>query len=503
MYRKTTLLFRKNHILRSLSLACLSLLLLPAFSQPSIQLSPLGTYASGIFDDAGAEIAAYDAFSKRLYVVNGGDAAIDVLDIYNPSNPTKAFSIDITPYGAQPNSVAVKRGVIAVAVESSPKQLPGKVVFFKRNGQYINQVTVGALPDMLTFTRNGKYVLVANEGEPNDDYTVDPEGSISIINLKKGVYNLSQSDVKTADFKKFNNKPIDPKIRIFGPNATVAQDLEPEYIAVDRFSKRAYVSLQDNNAIAVVDIKNAKVKKIWGLGTKDHSAPGNGLDASNRDGIINIQNWPVKGMYQPDAIAYYQAKGKKLLVTANEGDSREYEGTPGFVDEERIKDFVLDPIAFPNATTLQAEENLGRLKATLANGDTDNDGDYDELYSYGTRSFSIWTTNGHRIFDSGDDFEQITAAAYPDDFNSTNDENDSFDNRSDDKGPEPEGVAIGRVYGKTYAFIGLERMGGIMVYDISNPYCPAFVQYINNRDFSGDAEAGNCRRPCSRGLVLH
>ncbi|MEL6256921.1 MAG: choice-of-anchor I family protein [Bacteroidota bacterium] len=487
---------------RLLLFALLFLSISQLSAQSGIQLSPLGTYSSGIFDDAGAEISAYDFLSRRLFVVNGGDGAIDVLDIRNPQNPTKLFSIDTSPYGAAPNSVAVWFGLVAVAVENDDKQLPGKVVFFNRNGQYLKDVTVGALPDMLTFTWNGQYVLVANEGEPNDDYTIDPEGSVSIISLKRGIQNLTQHDVKTADFRRFNNAHIDPRIRIFGPNASVAQDLEPEYITVDYFSRKAWVSLQDNNAIAEIDIRRGKITKLFALGTKDHSLPGNGLDASNRDAGINIQNWPVKGMYQPDAIAFYRAYGKKLLVTANEGDSREYEGNPGFVDEDRIDDFNLDPTAFPNASVLQEDENLGRLKATITEGDIDNDGDYDELYSYGARSFSIWDTRGNQLFDSGDDFEQITAAAYPDDFNSTNDENDSFDNRSDDKGPEPEGVAIGYVNGRQYAFIGLERMGGIMVYDISNPYRPNFIQYINNRDFAGDAEAGTAGDLAPEGILF-
>lgn len=484
---------------------CLLLLGFSAFftksllAQSSIQLSPIGTYESGIFDDAGAEISAYDFLSRRLFVVNGGENAIDVLNIRNPHAPNKLFSIDISPYGAAPNSVAVWFGLVAVAVENDNKQLPGKVVFFNRNGNYINEVTVGALPDMLVFTWNGRYLLVANEGEPSDDYTVDPEGSVSIINMRRGVYNLSQRDVKTADFRRFNHRRLDPRIRIFGPNATVAQDLEPEYITVDYFSRTAYVSLQDNNAIAEIDIRRGRVKKIRALGTKDHSQLSNGLDASNRDDEINIQNWPIKGMYQPDAIAYYRAYGKDLIITANEGDSRDYDA---FVDEERIKDLTLDPNAFPTAADLQEDENLGRLKVTLTEGDTDGDGDYDELYSYGSRSFSIWDKRGRQIFDSGEDFEQITAAAYPDDFNSTNDENDSFDNRSDDKGPEPEGVAVGYIAGKQYAFIGLERMGGIMVYDVSNPYNPEFVQYINNRDFSGDAEAGTAGDLAPEGILF-
>jgi hypothetical protein len=230
-----------------------------------------------------------------------------------------------------------------------------------------------------------------------------------------------------------------------------------------------------------------KITSIVPLGFKDHSEAGNGFDASNRDDAINIQTHPVFGMYQPDAIATYEVQGETYVVTANEGDARDYDG---FSEEDRVKDLDLDPTAFPDADTLQADENLGRLNITTTLGDTDGDGDYDQLFAYGARSFSIWDAEGNLVWDSGDQFEQKLAALLPDDFNATNDENDSFDNRSDDKGPEPEGVTIGRVGSRIYAFIGLERVGGIMMYDITDPDNPQFVNYVNNRDFSGDAEAG-------------
>jgi hypothetical protein len=267
----------------------------------------------------------------------------------------------------------------------------------------------------------------------------------------------------------------------------VAQDLEPEYIAVSPDSKTAYVALQENNAIAVIDIAKAKVLAIHPLGFKDWTA--SGLDASDRDNAINIQPWPVFGMYQPDGIACYEANGKRYIVSANEGDAREYDT---FAEEARVRGITLDPTAFPNRSALRDNAAMGRLNITTALGDTDNDGDFDALYTLGGRSFSIWEVNGSvvKTFDSGDQFEQITASLLPAQFNSANDENDSFDSRSDNKGPEPEGIALGEIDGRTYAFIGLERIGGIMVYDITNPAAPAFVQYVNTRDFSGDAEAG-------------
>jgi hypothetical protein len=188
-------------------------------------------------------------------------------------------------------------------------------------------------------------------------------------------------------------------------------------------------------------------------------------------------------MYLPDAVASYTAWGKTFLVTANEGDARTY---TGLNEEERVKKLKLDPVAFPNAADLQKDKNLGRLKVTKALGDTDGDGDYEKLYAYGGRSFSIWSSDGKLIFDSGSLLEQISAQFLPDNFNSDNDGNGTFDGRSDDKGPEPEGVTIGHVRGATYAFIALERIGGIMIFDITNPYQPQFVDYVNTRDFAGD-----------------
>lgn len=485
----------------------LAFMLLPslATAQFQIQLSPLGTYKSGIFDGSGAEIVAHDPNTQRLFVVNGAESSIDVLDLRNPTQLPRLFVIDLTPYGKQGNSVDVREGIVAVAVENVNTQEPGVVVFFDVDGNLVNKVTVGALPDMLTFTPDGRYLLVANEGEPNDDYTVDPEGTISIIDLAKGIKNLKQGDVRTADFRAgigFEDQARALGIRIFGPGANAAQDAEPEYIAVSADSRTAYVVLQENNAIAVVDIRKAKVTDVLPLGYKDHSLPGNGLDASDRDNAINIAQWPVRGLYLPDAIAAYEHHGDTFLVTANEGDAREYTGSPGYVEEARIRDLQLDPVVFPNAEELQQNAKLGRLKVTQSAGDANGDGTYEALYTFGARSFSIWAADGRQVYDSGDDFERITAALLPNDFNSNNDENDSFDSRSDDKGPEPEGLALGRIFFRTFAFIGLERVGGIMVYDITNPYAPKFIEYVNNRNFSGDAEAATAGDLGPEGLIF-
>ncbi|MGH7599756.1 MAG: choice-of-anchor I family protein, partial [bacterium] len=469
-----------------------------AMAQSSIELKKVGTYATGVFDQGGSEIVAHDHKTQRLFVVNAQAARIHVVDISNPASPVALTPIDVTPYGAVANSVDVHDGVVAVAVQNAVKTDPGKVVFFNTKGQFLSMVQVGALPDILAFTSDGDEVLVANEAEPNDDYTIDPEGSVSIIYLERGARKVTQKNVRTVNFASFNNTTLDPSIRTFGPKATVAQDIEPEYIAVLDDSKLAWVTLQENNAIGVLDIKRAKFKKLIGLGFKDHNAANNGFDASDRDNTINIANWPVKGMYLPDGIAAYEFRDNSYIVTANEGDVREY---PGFTESARIGSLALDPTAFPNATALKGNAKLGRLNITKQRGDADNDGDFDELYAFGTRSFSIRTANGKLVFDSGDDFERITAAAFPANFNASN-TNNTFDNRSDDKGPEPEGVVLGKIGRRTYAFIGLERISGIMVYDITNPFDVRFIQYINTRDFSGDPAASAAGDLGPEGLIF-
>lgn len=470
----------------------------PAPADTTIALSKLGQYQTGLFDQSAAEIVKYDAANQNAYVVNAASGKVDILNLSNPAAPTKVGDLDGSDIGGAANSVSIYGGVIAVAIEAATKQDPGAVLLFDAsNGQRLNNLTVGALPDALTFTPDGKFILVANEGEPNSDYTNDPVGSISVIDMQNGA---AKATVKTADFTAFNGQEDSLRqsgVRIYGPNATAAQDFEPEWITVTADSKTAYVSLQENNAIAVVDIATATVNKVLPLGFKDWNASAsNGLDASDKDDKINIQKWPVYGMYQPDTIEVYETNGQTYLVTANEGDSRDYDA---WTEEFRVKDLQIDGQAFPNAATLQLDENLGRLGVTSTMGvsndcnpsdvttDVETACSYSALYTFGGRSMSVFqvTDTGLKmVFDTGSQMEQEVAKTYAADFNSNNDENDSFDKRSDNKGPEPEGLALGQVDGKTYAFVGLERQGGLMVYDITNPEQTQFVQYITTRDFA-------------------
>ncbi|MEM6964181.1 MAG: esterase-like activity of phytase family protein [Bacteroidota bacterium] len=900
------------------------LLLLPliSFSQKII-LDPLSTYATGIFDDSGTEIVAYDAISKRLFFTNAADNTVGILDITDPTNPTLINELDMEDFGGGINSVAVANGIVAIALEADPKQNPGKVVLTDTDGNLLNELPAGALPDMIVFTPDGTKILTANEGEPNDEYDNDPEGSVTIIDISNGATNATATQVT---FESFNDKKatlLNKGIRIFGPNASVAQDLEPEFITVSEDNTLAYVVLQENNGLAVVSLEANTVIDILPLGYKDHFRgapalqevllnevdnwiglgtpayggdevqlggfsglyydptqsdndryvfytipdrgpnestvsrslagtsqnlrpfklpnyqsrivkvtydvnnnsvqfdandqifltakdgatpisgrgnipgfdevpvtitddiefpnidysvngvdyhalpydrmggdfegilrdpsgdfwmcdeyrpaiyhfgqdgilkeryvpqgtsqlgdtpqavdfygketlpavyskrranrgfealaldtdegilyafiqtpmynPGNitqnnsdvirilgidpatgepvreyvyllernaesgvglsrvdkigdavymgngkflilerdsstpadgrtgkkyiyeldltgatnilgtvlsekststgandktlemmsaedllmagiqpvhktkvlnlpsigylpsdkpeglallpfgkiavlndndfglagagvsdqsslgiisfqanyGFDASDDDDAIRIWQRPTLGMYQPDAIAAFTHEGKNYIVSANEGDARDYDG---YSEEERVKDLDLEEAYFPQLPYLQEDESLGRLKTTSANGDLDGDGKNEIIYSYGARSFSVWDENGNIIFDSGTDFENEIRENDPDNFNSSNDDNDDFDNRSDDKGVEPEAITVFELEGTRYVLVGLERMGGIMVYEINDPYNPVFVDYVNNRDFTKDAE---------------
>jgi YVTN family beta-propeller protein len=280
--------------------------------------------------------------------------------------------------------------------------------------------------------------------------------------------------------------------------------LEPEYIAFNADGSKAYVTLQENNAVAIVDVATATVTDIKPLGWKDHSLPGMALDASDEDGgtntnsgtpLLKIANYPVRGLYLPDAIASYTVNGASFFITANEGDARA--DWPGFNEETRVRAHCttgLDPAVFgANAANLLFDSNLGRLRITSApNGDSDGknaSGQCNALYSFGARSFSIWNSNVERVFDSGEDLERLTSSLGNVAFNASHD-NNTLDSRSPSKGPEPEGVVVGQFGKKHFAFIGLERVGGVAVYDVTDPRAPKYMDYLNTRNgVTGDRGA--------------
>lgn len=419
--------------------------------------------------DGVPEISAYDAATQTVFSTNSEAAQVDVIDISDVDNPQIMTAIDITAFGGNVNSVACKNGFLAIAVEAVIATDNGSVVIFETSDLTTPyaEITAGALPDMVTFTPDGNYVLAANEGEPNDDYTIDPVGSITVIEMAT----MTATQVFFDSFNA-NEAALEAEgFRVFGPRADLSTDVEPEYITVSSDSQTAFIALQENNGIAKLDIASKTITDIYPLGSKDYSEVA--FDLSDEDGMIgNLNTWPVLSFYQPDAIDYFEVGGVGYIITANEGDARDYDG---YSEEERGDDLTLDPTAYPNAATLQLPENLGRLKVTTANGDTDGDGDIDQIYGYGARSFSIWSTDGQLLFDSGNEFTLMGLydfGNYP-------------ENRSDDKGTEPEAVTTYSDGLDTYAIIGLERSGDVLVYNINDIYNPRFVQRLRNTSPEG------------------
>ena len=466
----------------------------------NLRLNLLGSYQNGASGTNSAEIVAHDPSTQRLYVANSIGGKLDILNFATPGMLTPVASINMAPYGGI-NSVAVRNGLVACAVEDAVLQNAGKIVFFDQNGLFIKQVTTGSLPDMITFSPDGRYVITANEGEPNAAYTNDPNGSVSVVDLTGGIAAVTQASVTTVDFSAYNSQAAALRaagIRIYGGPAgtpsTVAQDLEPEYVAVSADSRTAYVGLQENNAVATLDLTTMQFTSLRPIGYQNHSQSGFSFDASDQAADVLLANWPVRGMRQPDAIASFELPasfgGGRYLITANEGDAREY---TALTEAVRLGDagYVLDPTVFPQAAVLKRASALGRLNVTNRLGDTDGDGDFDEIYAFGGRSFSILNaTTGALVHDSGDLLERLisTDAAFGSIFNASNTTgNPVRKNRSDDKGPEPEGTTIGMIRDTTYAFVSLERQGGVLILNVNDPANPRLVQYLNNRSLTTGA----------------
>jgi len=504
----------------------------------NIRVEVVGRFSAGGSEIAGksaAEIVQFHQASNSAFAVNSALNQIEVISLNNlpttevgsPVTDTSLSSIAFTfpsevdvllssnqsetiTLGAA-NSIAIFENTLAIAVEGTDKTQDGAVLFYHLDnqgiGSFIKAIKVGALPDMVTFSNDGKKVLVANEGEPNSDYSVDPEGSVSIIEVTDAMpadlsqtINLSSDITFSSDLLDAEDFDTDAKrvdlltaagLKLAGPSGTtLAQSLEPEYISISKDSKTAFVSLQENNAIGIINLENNTIE-IKPLGFKDWN--NFKIDFTNKDEVASFQN--VKnlfGMYQPDTITSYQWNGATFVLSANEGDARDYDG---YSEEVRVKDIINpDKLNKSLSTELQAvydasggKNGLGRLKVTTALGDADNDGVYEALYAYGARSFSIWDQNINLVFDSGDDFGKISASVLGNNFNSTHSENKG-DNRSDDKGSEPEAIAVGKIGERTYGFIATERSGDLFIYDITNPFNVSFSAFYNNRDFTIDYE---------------
>lgn len=463
-----------------------------------IQLNRIGGYETGVFDEGAAEIVSYNASNNYLYSVNSNDVTVDIISLIDPTSPVKVKSIDLTTAGAGANAVAVGDDFFVVAIENANKQADGKLVFFNLNGDSITEVPAGALPDNVNISPDGNYVVAANEGEPSDDYTVDPEGSVTIVDISNGIDATLSNNTLQINLQSYNGKGIEGAIVNHNPgSSTVAQDLEPEYVAFNSTSTEAMVVCQENNAVIKINLAsgtNSILDTIIGLGFKDWSAT-NGFDASNKSKVVDFKNWNVFGVYQPDASVGKNIGGVEYLFTANEGDGRDYDGFEG---EARVKDLALNTSVF-SMTDIQNDTLLGRLKVHVGPGLNPVTNEYDSLFAYGARSFSIWNANDMSlVYDSESIIEEKVFEADPVNFNSTNDET-AFKNRSDDKGPEPEAIAVGMVGAKYYAFVGLERHGGVMTFDVTDVNNVSFVDFTNNRNFDVDpttSAAGDLAPEC-------
>lgn len=392
-----------------------------------------------------SEIVAFDSLNRTLWVA--GVKGVSVLD----ARTGAALSfIDTAAWGSI-NSVAIHNGVAAFAIEAADRTLPGVVQLYDTTSRSLlagnSTITVGALPDMLTFTPDGSRLLVANEGTPNvygprigtsvpRNYGAgpnDPAGSVSIIDM------ASRSVVSTATLA--GVAQTGSHIR-----SNTGMDFEPEYIAVNKAGTEAYVSLQEANAMGVLDLRSGQFTKVVGLGAKDFSQPVNAIDTLN-NGVVSFQAVAAKGLYMPDGMASFEAKGKTYVLMANEGDFRED-------DADRSA-----------ASTLGATGVLANLRVSNTDSSPGN------LYAAGARSFSIRDSDGHIVYDSGNilDVQAAAAGLYN-------------DGRSRDKGVEPEGVELMEIGGKTFAFIGLERTttGSIAVFeiDLDDPSKTSFVRLL-------------------------
>ncbi|MCS6970271.1 MAG: choice-of-anchor I family protein [Planctomycetes bacterium] len=492
----------------------LRIMVAPAAPLP-LRVQKIGEYRvpSGYNANGGvAEIVAYSPQARRLFLVNGVTGTVDVLafataqEVETPSKIATLDPKDKEPAASDVTSVACHGNLVALAVANSVRTQPGFVFFYRADtGAYVSHLAFataidqsggvrGALPDMVTFTPDGSKVLLAIEGEPANDYSVDPEGGVIVVAVVNGVPASSATwigfpDDKTAEYRqagvRIHNDKATP-----APAPSAAKDMEPEYIAVSPDSSRAFVSCQENNALAIIDLNSLSLLQVVPLGTKDHSLPANSLDLSDEDGgtdtnsgtpTIKFVTGALRGMYMPDGLAAFTHGGQTYIVSANEGDGREY---AALNDEPRLRDAVSSNLLEPSwaSDPRRFDSNWGRLRISRFDGDTDGNGRIDVPHAFGARSFSVWAANGTLVWDSGDQFERFFATYLPTFFNVSN-SNNTFDNRSPAKGPEPEGVVVGEIAGRRYAFIGLERSGGVMMYDITAPEAPVFTTYFTGRLF--------------------
>ncbi|RUS69579.1 hypothetical protein EGW08_022663 [Elysia chlorotica] len=437
---------------------------------------------------AGAvEQIAYDPQTKLIYAV--GTNVYHVLSARDAGN----LQVEHTEYadGVDFTDVDVCGDHVFMTVQEPSNPKGNSLRIYKSYAKsvqdpldLVDSYNTGSLPDMLTILEDCRTVIVADEGEAYTDLSgkiVDPEGQVVILRFPDGVESTNSKAIVTfTKFNAFNDRVHQLKqtgLRFVYPGNgnQLSNDLEPEYIAVDEVENKAYVVLQENNAVAEVDLTTQNITNIWGLGYKQWG----GLDASDKDDGIRITYWPIRAWYQPDSTKLHRWRGRKLLFTANEGADKAYTWFEEAIRGDDISNKDLGPGIHPILkSAIRDDEQLGRLEFSRYDG-RDDSGKYSDLYTFGGRSFSIWdlTSAGEShtpstlplVFDSGSQLEELTAAHCPHLFNRKTDQDD----RSDKKGPEPESLALAELNGRLYIFVGIERPGIIVVYslgdDVSKP----------------------------------
>ncbi|HIX82543.1 MAG TPA: choice-of-anchor I family protein [Candidatus Erysipelatoclostridium merdavium] len=449
-----------------------------SFNNTMHEIANYNTNAGADGDGGVAEIVKYNKYNQTMYLVSGKTQSVHIVNLNNVNSnsnttleATKTVTLesigindagDITSVDVSPDGKE-----IAIAIQHKDYDKNGYIARFDANGQLINIHEAGIQPDMITYSPDGSLILTANEGEPRQGYeagTVDPKGSITALDT-----NTNQS--YDIDFTAFDN--AESRAALVADNVIIKKDtapsvdFEPEYITISNDSLTAYVTLQEANSIATIDLTTKQVTRVDSLGFKDYSSGDNKVDLYKKDDAINITNTDeFLGIYMPDGISSYEVDGKTYLLTANEGDSREW------------GDYINE-----------VEEKYGESESKIVTLNTDDYDGFDDLskkYLFGGRSFSIIDASTMTmVSDSNGEFEEITAKLLPEYFNCSNDDI-SFEDRSGKKGPEPEDIKTMIIDGKVMAFIGLERIGGVMMYDVSDPTNPTYVDYLNLRDFSDD-----------------
>ena len=473
-----------------------------ANGENSLDLTAIGRYTSGQFSvDGGVmEIVAYNSANQTAYAVNGQSGLLAVIPMDALERGDTMASLDGGTFDVKAAVEAAESGfrygdmtsvavspdgtMLAAALQAQGYADTGRVALFTCGADgsltLSKVVEVGVQPDMVTFADNGT-VLTADEGEPREGYgggIVDPKGSVSVVDVAAGV-----AEVVTFDsFDSRRDELVSDGI-VIKKDTAPSVDFEPEYLAVS--GGRAYVTLQENNAIAVLDIEAGTFTGVYSAGFEDYSTTP--VDIDKKDEAYAPATYEsLMGIRMPDGIAAFEADGRTYLVTANEGDAREWGdedlGTAYLNEDERnFKDG-----GDTSPTGAITAENSGLEGKVVFFLSVDYDGlDESKDYLFGGRSFTLYEVNEDgitEVFTSGGDFEALTYQYLPEYYNSSND-NAVLDDRSGKKGPEPESVTVGEVEGRTYAFVALERTGGIMVYDITDPAEASFVNYINSRRF--------------------